>query len=116
MSERYASALQSGKWRYLLAGLAIAVGPAATAADSPTGGEPGVHTFVLSNIFFASPQEPGACSIMAAGGLESFLSMLPPQEQAQYADPSKRGALEARMDEVLWGNHLRRAPQAVLLE
>ncbi|MCI2807279.1 flagellar biosynthesis protein FlhF [Eoetvoesiella caeni] len=26
-----------------------------------------------------------------------------------------RGALEARMDEVLWGNHLRRAPQAVHL-
>lgn len=49
---------------------------------------------------------------------------VPPPVRAPAATPNvelvdaigaMRGALEARMDEVLWGNHLRRAPQAVHL-
>jgi hypothetical protein len=76
------------------------------AADSPTGGEPGVHAFVLSNIYIASSGDVGACPVMADGGLETFFRMLPPQEQAKYAKPgapteieqAKRGELEQAMN------------------
>jgi len=90
-------------WRrpanFAFAALVLLTASAGLAADSPTGGEPGVRTFVLSNIYLASPQEPGACKTLAAGGWESFLSMLPAEERAKYAAPEKRNALDARMNE-----------------
>lgn len=61
----------------------------------------------------AQPQRPPA-----------MRSSTPPVARTATATPgadvvdaigAMRGALEARMDEVLWGNHLRRAPQAVYL-
>lgn len=99
MNEGYAFAARRTCAHVLLAAMGMMAGSAALAADAPTGGEPGTRTFVLSNIFFASPHEAGTCAIAAAGGLESFLSMLPAKEQAQYADPSTHGALERRMYE-----------------
>lgn len=70
----------------LLAALALG------GADSPTGGEPGVRAFVLSNVYIASSGDAGACPVMADGGLERYFKLLSPEERAQYAsakDPSK---------------------------
>jgi len=67
------------------------------AADAPTGGDPTVRTFVLSTLYFANPEEAGACKVYADGGLEAFYKMLPPAEQAKYATPDRRPALEAAM-------------------
>jgi hypothetical protein len=66
-------------------------------ADAPTGGEPGVRAYVLSNLYIANPGEAGACKVYADGGLEAFYKMLPPAEQAKYATPDKRPALEQAM-------------------
>jgi hypothetical protein len=68
------------------------------AADAPTGGEPGVYAFVLSNIYMANGGEADSCPVPADGGLESFHSMLPREQQAQYSTPDKRPALEELMN------------------
>ena len=70
----------------LLSGLLIA-------ADSPTGGEPGVTAFVLSNIYAASPGEAGTCPVMGTDDLVQFYKSLPAAEQAKYSDPGKPGVL-----------------------
>ena len=89
------------------AGVLTALGATALiAADAPTGGEPGVYAFALSNIFIASSGDAGECPIVADGGIETFFKMLPPEERAKYAKPgkpdeieqSKRGPLELAMN------------------
>lgn len=80
-------------------GLLIAATAGLTAADVPTGGEPGVRTFVLINIFLASGGPADRCAMPDAGGLDRFFAMLSPDEQARYAGKDKRQALEARMNE-----------------
>ena len=99
-----------GLWKqpgYLRALPALAAAGLLIGADSPTGGEPGVYAFALSNIYIASSGEAGACPQMADGGLERYFKLLPPAEQAKYADPAnpalieqaKRGDLETAMNE-----------------
>jgi hypothetical protein len=68
------------------------------AADAPTGGEPNVRAYVLSNVYLAQPDEPNICKTVSDGGLEIYLKSLPSEEQAKYATPDKRPALERRMD------------------
>lgn len=85
--------LARGALTTLAAGTALCLG----AADAPTGGEPGVKAFVLSTLYFENPREPGACKTFADGALEAYLKMLPPQEQAKYATPDRRPALEQAM-------------------
>lgn len=71
------------------------------AADAPTGGERGVRAYVLSNIYFGNALEEGVCRQLADGGLESFYNSLSPEEQAKYATPEKRPALEQLMNRRL---------------
>jgi len=66
----------------------------ASAADAPTGGEPGVRAFVLSNIYMASSGDAGACPVLADGGIEEYFKSLPPEEQAKYSVAGKLGELE----------------------
>jgi hypothetical protein len=87
--------------RRIAAGAVAAAGIMLGGAHSPTGGEPGQRAFVLTNIYLAAPVEDGVCQPIAAGGLESFLSSLPPDEQAQYAAPGKRAELERLMRDRL---------------
>jgi hypothetical protein len=75
----------------------IAALPVLIAADTPTGGAPGVRSFVLTNIFFSGPKEAGTCTQLADGGVESFYNSLPPAERAAFADPAKRRDLERLM-------------------
>lgn len=70
-------------------------------ANAPTGGQPDVRAFVLSNIFLAAAPEDGVCEPLSAGGLESFLASLSPKEQSAYASPAQRPALERLMGERL---------------
>src|SRR4051812_2007283 len=66
----------------------------------PTGGPPGVRSFVLSNVFIAAPpEEPGACPQLSDGPLELFLKSLPPAEQTQYATVDRREALMKLMNQ-----------------
>ena len=92
------------------AALALAAGACALiGADAPTGGEPGVRTFVLSNIYTASSGEAGTCTAVADGSLERYFKLLSPEERAKYADPkdpsqieqAKRGAIEGAMNRAL---------------
>lgn len=86
----------------LLKALPIAAAlPLLMGADAPTGGEPGVRAFVLTNIFFAGPEEAGTCGQLADGGVESFYNSLSPAERATFADPTKRRELERLMIERL---------------
>ena len=94
-----------------IASLAIAQ-PILVAADTPTGGEAGVRTFVLTNIFFAGPEEAGTCSQLADGGVESFYNALPAAERAAFADPAKRRELERLMIERLGFKATRMPPGA----
>lgn len=68
-------------------------------ADAPTGGETGVHAFVLSNIYIAQGGEKDSCPVPDIGDLDRFYAMLSPAEQAKYAGKEKRQELEKRMDE-----------------
>jgi len=86
--------------------------PVLIAADTPTGGEPGVRAFVLTNIFFAAPEEEGTCTPLADGGVESFYNSLPADEQAAFADPAKRRQLEHLMKERLGFKATRMPPGA----
>ena len=79
----------------------IALSGLLVAADAPTGGEPNVRAFVLSNIYVANPSDAGGCPAMADGGLEAFLKSLPPEEQAKYGTPDKRPELEMLMGQRL---------------
>lgn len=81
-----------------------------TAADAPTGGEPGVYAFVLSNTFPGQGGEGDSCKIADEGDLERFYKSLPPTEQAKYAGKEKTQQLETYMNEkmgfrrvYLWG-------------
>lgn len=78
-----------------LAALAAAMAAAGLliAADAPTGGEPGVRAFVLSNIYIASSGDAGACPAMAEGDLDLYYRMLPPAQRARYELPGKPGEL-----------------------
>lgn len=69
------------------------------AADSPTGGEPGTYGFVLSNIYMLNGGEADSCSMTADGDLDRYYRMLPAAEQARFATPDKRQALEKQMNE-----------------
>ncbi|WP_380879358.1 hypothetical protein ACFB49_21780 [Sphingomonas sp. DBB INV C78] len=86
--------------RYLIAALPL-VSMLVGGANAPTGGDPGQRAFVLSNIYFASAPEEGVCQPLAAGGLESFLASLSPEEQAIYGAQGKRAELEKLMGERL---------------
>ena len=87
----------------MMAGGAVLLG----AADAPTGGDPSIRAFVISNFFIATSGDAGTCPILADGGIETYFKMLPVAEQAKYAradDPheieqGKRGPLEAAMNE-----------------
>ncbi|WP_081570475.1 hypothetical protein [Sphingobium herbicidovorans] len=68
-------------------------------ADAPTGGEAGVHAFVLTNLYLAQGGEKDSCPSMDIGDLDRFYAMLSPAEQAEYAGKEKRQALERRMNE-----------------
>lgn len=68
------------------------------AADAPTGGEPGVHAFVLGNIYLANGGPADSCAVEDEGDLERFRKMLPRAEQERFADPQKRFELERLMD------------------
>ena len=68
-------------------------------ADAPTGGEEGVHAFVLSNVYLAQGGEKDSCPSPDIGDLDRFYAMLSPAEQAKYAGKEKRQALEERMNE-----------------
>ena len=68
-------------------------------ADAPTGGEVGVHAFVLSNIYLAQGGEKDSCPVPDSGDLDRFYAMLPSAEQAKYAGKEKRQELEQRMNE-----------------
>ena len=93
------SALSRRKAGRLLATGALAAGAAMlTAADAPTGGEPGVYAFVLGNIYLANGGSGDVCRAEDEGGLERFRKMLPAAEQEKYADPAKRQELERLMD------------------
>jgi hypothetical protein len=70
-------------------------------ADAPTGGEAGVRTFVLSNIYMANGGEQDRCEAMSDGALEAFLASLPAEERARYATPDKRGELMGLMAQRL---------------
>lgn len=90
----------SGKGRLKQGGAAAVLIVAAgmlTAADAPTGARPDVRAFVLSNVWFASPGEPANPPASNDGGVEIFYKSLPPEQQAKYATPDKRGALEDEM-------------------
>lgn len=78
-----------------LAALAMGIAGAGLliAADAPTGGEPGVRAFVLSNIYIASSGDAGACPVMAEGDLDPWFRTLPAVEQAKYTLPDKPGVL-----------------------
>jgi len=101
------SGLSANKGLWAGAAAVVAGGLVLIAADAPTGGDPGVRTFVLSNIYIASSGDGGTCPVMADGGIETYFKMLPPAEQAKYADPAhpgqieqaKRGPLEQAMNE-----------------
>jgi hypothetical protein len=54
-------------------------------ADAPTGGEEGVHAFVLSNVYLAQGGEKDSCPSPDIGDLDRFYAMLSPAEQAKYA-------------------------------
>jgi hypothetical protein len=84
--------------RRIAAAMLAAAAGLLVAADAPTGGERGVYAFVLSNIYIANGGEADICPVPADGGLESFFHMLPPEEQAKYATPDKRPALEQLMN------------------
>lgn len=71
------------------------------AADVPTGGEPGVRSFVLTNLYFATPGSAGACVAPSAGGVEAFYNSLPKDQQARFAPAAMRPQLEALMDRQL---------------
>jgi hypothetical protein len=86
-------------------GLAIAtlfVGYAsmAPATDAPTGGPPGVRTFLLTNTSPGMPDEPGVCQPLAEGGLDIFFKSLSPEEQAKYPFAGLK-ALQGLMNERL---------------
>lgn len=68
-------------------------------ADAPTGGEAGVHAFVLTNLYLAQGGEKDSCPSMDIGDLDRFYAMLSPAEQAEYAGKEKRQALERKMNE-----------------
>jgi hypothetical protein len=70
-------------------------------ADAPTGGQPGVRTWVISNMYFAGGADAGTCAPLALGGVEAFLASLPEAEREQYARPEKRQDLEKLMAERL---------------
>lgn len=74
-------------------------------ADAPTGGEPGVYSFILSNLYIAQGGEKDSCPTVDTGDLNRFYAMLPPAEQVKYAGKEKRQALEHRMNEYF---HFRR--------
>lgn len=78
---------------FAMLGGAVLIG----AADAPTGGDPRVRAFVISNLYFAGAAEAGTCPVPSDGGLDIFYKMLPAAEQAQYATPEKRQALEKAM-------------------
>ena len=88
---------RNGMTRLPAALLAAGFGLLLGGSTAPTGGAPGVRAFVLSNIFFASPLEPGACKIPSDGALETYFKMLPAGEQAKYATQDKRQALAAAL-------------------
>lgn len=73
---------------------------ALTAADAPTGGEAGVHAFVLSNVYYAQGGEADSCPAPDIGDLDRFFATLSPTDQAKYAGAENRQRLEARMNEV----------------
>lgn len=70
-------------------------------ADAPTGGERGVHAFVLTNLWYAHPGGAHSCPVLSDGGVESFYKSLSPEEQAKYATPDRRQALQALMAQRL---------------
>ena len=94
-------------------GLALIAGGAVmlTAADAPTGGEPGVHAFVLANIYLVNGGEADVCKAPDEGDLNRFYATLSPELQAKFAGAEKRQALELYMNEKMgfkrihmWGN------------
>ncbi|WP_428334776.1 hypothetical protein [Novosphingobium sp.] len=95
-------ALHHRGWRAVAtAGVALLAGAATIGADSPTGGERGVHAFVLSHIYFAGAPEAGACATMSARSTEAFRLTLPKPEQAAYAAPAQYGPLFEKMNKDL---------------
>jgi hypothetical protein len=72
----------------------------ATSHAVPTGGAPGVRSFVLSNVFVAAPpEEAGSCPQLSDGALELFLKSLPAAEQRQYGTADQREALMKLMNQ-----------------
>ena len=65
----------------------------AKSADAPTGGMPDTRSFVLSNVYVATPQEAGVCAKLTQGAPEIFLKSLPPEQQAQFSTQDKRNQL-----------------------
>ena len=88
-----------GAQRLLATGAIGAASVLIIAADAPTGGEPGTYAFVISNIFMANPGDGESCPIPADGDLDRYFKMLSPDEQARFATPDKRQALERKMAE-----------------
>lgn len=78
---------------FFLAGAGLLI-----AADAPTGGEPGVHAFVLSNIYLANSGPDDQCAQVDEGGLDRYYGMLSPDDQKRLAGPEKRQALEEDMN------------------
>ncbi|ANI79951.1 hypothetical protein [Sphingobium sp. EP60837] len=94
------SALFLGKGRRLLAtGALVGAATMLTAADAPTGGEPGVRAFVLGNIYLANGGTGDICRAEDEGALERFRKLLPAAQQQKYADPAKNQELEKLMNE-----------------
>ena len=77
---------------------ALASGLLLGAADVPTGGDPSVRVLVIPNLYFAGPGEEGSCKSVSDGGLETYFKMLSAEDQAQYATPDRRQALEQSMN------------------
>jgi hypothetical protein len=73
----------------------------AFATDAPTGGFPGTRAFVLSNVYIATPREPGVCAELTQGAPETFLKSLPPEQQQQFAAPDKHNQLFGLMQSQL---------------
>ena len=82
-----------------VAGFAVAAAGLLGGADAPTGGDPKVRTFVLSNIYIATPGEGHSCPVVAKGSLDAFYDMLSPEEQAKYKGDSQRRELEELMNQ-----------------
>ena len=78
----------------------------APATDVPTGGQPGVRTFLLTNTTPGMPDEPGVCEPLSEGGLDIFFKNLSPEEQAKYPFANLR-ALQNLMNERLGYKNVR---------